>query len=169
MRPDRRAWGMLPRIGFPSASGQAMSAVGFTVQQGLVNSLGMAAIVVFGVGSRLFSLFDVPAFGIGNATSVLVGHAIGAGDASLARKTITSSLLTILLLEMPLPSVAMLAGGDLVRLWHIRLPVAYSLAWWTGFDPFLDMADNVCVEPNHIRRRLRRFRERSLEEGAQSR
>lgn len=126
---------MLPRIGFPSASGQAMSAVGFTVQQGLVNSLGMAAIVVFGVGSRLFSLFDVPAFGIGNATSVLVGHAIGAGDASLARKTITSSLLTILLLEMPLPSVAMLAGGDLVRLWHIRLPVAYSLAWWTGFDP----------------------------------
>ncbi len=187
MRPDRRAWGMLLRIGFPSAIGQAMSAFGFTVMQGLVNSLGMATIAVFGVGSRLFSLFDVPAIGIGNATSVLVGHALGAGNASLARKTIKSSLLTILLLELPLLSMAMLAGGDLVRLfvddpeviklgrimfymvppslilfslyvvltgafqgagdtkiimvlaivrlWFIRLPIAYSLAWLTGFGP----------------------------------
>ncbi|MCK7483953.1 MAG: hypothetical protein M0C28_48445, partial [Candidatus Moduliflexus flocculans] len=50
-------------IGLPSSVGQALSALGFTVLQGVVNLFGTGAIAAFGVGNRLIGLFDLPAHG----------------------------------------------------------------------------------------------------------
>ncbi|MCK7479770.1 MAG: hypothetical protein M0C28_22610 [Candidatus Moduliflexus flocculans] len=68
------------RIGLPSSVGQALSALGFTVLQGVVNLFGTGAIAAFGVGNRLIGLFDLPAHGLS------VGHdGPGAGQALGAR------------------------------------------------------------------------------------
>ena len=188
MRPDRAAWGLLLRIGLPSGLGQAVSAFGFTIMQGVVNSFGTATIAAFGIGSRLFNMFDIPTFGVANATTALVGHAIGAKDPRAATRFVRSAMVMVVLLELPLLSLAMAFGGDLVRLfvndpevirlgdimfkvitpsllmfslymaltgafqgagdtkiimvlsiarlWVIRLPLAYLLAWTTDLGPY---------------------------------
>ncbi len=189
MKPQRKAWMLLLKIGLPSGLGQAVSAFGFTIMQGLVNSMGTAVIAAFGVGSRLFNMFDIPAFGISNATTALVGRSLGAKDLSGARRYVRSALVLVVVLEVPLMVAAMAAGGGLVkffvndpevirlggimfrvitpslllfslymaltgafqgagdtkiimvlsvaRLWLIRLPVAYALAWLTDLGPYV--------------------------------
>lgn len=188
MRPHGKSWGMLLRIGLPSGIGQALSALGFTVMQGVVNRFGTATIAAFGIGNRMFNMLDIPTFGIANATTALVGQALGAKDANSARRTVRSALILIVIMELPVLALAMGFGGDLVRvfvndpevirlgdimfkvitpsllmfglymaltgafqgagdtkvimllsiarLWLIRLPLAYALAYVTDLGPY---------------------------------
>lgn len=116
MRPDRRAWGLLLKIGLPSSVGQALSAFGFTVLQGVVNRFGTAAIAAFGVGNRIMRMFDIPTQGMANATTSLVGKAMGARDHATVRRTVRSALSLIVVFEVPFLLLAFFFGGELVRL-----------------------------------------------------
>ncbi len=115
LRPRRADWTLLLRIGVPSSVGQGLSALGFTVLQGLVNGFGPAAIAAFGVGNRLINLFDLPAHGIANAVTTMVGQSIGAGDEEKARRVVRSGLfLVAAFLALPI-AASMAWGGSLVR------------------------------------------------------
>lgn len=116
LRPAPAAWSLLLRIGLPASVGQGLSAFGFTVLQGVVNGFGTSAIAAFGVGNRLMNMFDIPTHGIAGATTSLVGRALGAKNDKGAMITVRAALLLVLLLEVPLLSLAYLYGGGLVRL-----------------------------------------------------
>jgi putative MATE family efflux protein len=116
MRPSLRSWGLLLRIGLPASVGQGLSSFGFTVLQGVVNTFGTAVIAAFGVGNRLFNMFNIPTHGIAGATGSLVGRAMGSKNPALAKRIVRNALLMVLVFELPLLSLAFLYGGSLVRL-----------------------------------------------------
>ena len=115
LRPRRGDWALLLKVGIPSSVGQGLSALGFTVLQGVVNGFGPAAIAVFGVGNRIINLFDLPAHGIANSVTTLVGQSIGAGDEGRAHRVVRTGLrLTAAFLVLPI-AASMAFGGALVR------------------------------------------------------
>ena len=95
LKPDREAFRTLLKIGIPSSIGQGVSALGFTVLQGVVNSFGTAVIAAFGVGNRIISLFNMPAMGFSRATAVLVGQSLGAKNKERAWLIVKQSVVTI--------------------------------------------------------------------------
>jgi len=115
LRPDPTAVVLILRIGLPTSIGQALSALGFTVLQGVVNLFGTSAIAAFGVGNRIIGLFDLPANGLAVATTSLVGQAIGAKDESAAGRTVWAALRLCLLLVGPPLLASFFFGGPLVR------------------------------------------------------
>lgn len=92
LKPTLKSWGLLLRIGLPASVGQGLSSFGFTVLQGVVNIFGTSAIAAFGVGNRLFNMFNIPTHGIAGATSSLVGRAMGAKDTVLAKRVVLTRL-----------------------------------------------------------------------------
>jgi MATE family, multidrug efflux pump len=115
LRPHRQSIGLLLRIGLPSSFGQAASALGFTVLQGIVNSFGPAVIAAFGVGNRLINLFNMPAMGISRATTTLVGQNLGAGDPKKARKAVALSIILIQSFLLPAMILTFFYGSSFVR------------------------------------------------------
>ncbi len=115
MKPDRKAMKLLLKIGIPASVGQGISALGFTVLQGVVNSLGSAVIAAFGVGNRIIGLFNMPAMGISQATAVLVGQQLGAKNHSGAWKVVKHSFITIFVFITLGMSLTFFKGSSVVR------------------------------------------------------
>ncbi len=97
MVPNKKAIKLLLKIGLPSSIGQGISALGFTVLQGVVNGFGTAVIAAFGIGNRIIGLFNMPAMGISQATSVLVGQQLGAKNYENVKKIVKHSFITIII------------------------------------------------------------------------
>ena len=115
MKPRRKELKLLIRVGLPTSLGQAMTALGFTVLQGVINGFGTAAIAAFGVGNRLIGLFNMPAMGISQATAALVGRHLGADDKEKARSIVHMSLTTIMVFLIPSMTVTFLFGNHFTR------------------------------------------------------
>lgn len=68
------------KIGVPSSISQAVISLGGTVIMGRVNMFGAVAGAVHGIGARLESLLFMPAMGLSQAASSIVGQNLGAGQ-----------------------------------------------------------------------------------------
>ncbi len=68
------------KIGVPSSISQAVISLGSTVILGRVNTFGAVATAVHGIGSRLESLLFMPAMGLSQAASSIVGQNLGANQ-----------------------------------------------------------------------------------------
>ena len=95
LKPQKKAIKLILKIGLPASVGQGVSALGFTVLQGVVNSFGTATIAAFGVANRIMSLFNMPAMGFSRATAVLVGQRLGAKDRRQAWQVMKLSVLIV--------------------------------------------------------------------------
>jgi putative MATE family efflux protein len=95
IKPEKKAVRLLFKIGLPASLGQGISALGFTVLQGVVNSFGTAVVAAFGIGTRVIGLFNMPAIGMARATTSLVGRCLGAKDQELAKKVLVQSAVSI--------------------------------------------------------------------------
>jgi putative MATE family efflux protein len=115
MKPNRKAIRQILKIGIPASIGQGVSALGFTVLQGLVNSFGTATIAAFGVGNRIISLFNMPAMGFSRATAVLVGQSLGAKDRPRARLVVRQSVIIIAVFITAGMTFMFFRGATLVR------------------------------------------------------
>lgn len=185
LRPDRRALKLFVQIGLPASLGQAISAMGFTVLQGIVNSFGTSVVAAFGIGNRVISMFNMPGMGLSQATAILTAQNIGRKDYANAKKVANLALKSIFIFitagmiyttfwgrhlirlfivdpevlaigtrmfRVLSPSVILFAlftiingafqgGGDtkpvmimnMIRLWGLRLPLAWLLAFIAGF------------------------------------
>ena len=67
----------LVRIGLPASVGQSGTALGFSVLMGIVARCGTATIGAFGIGNRVIGLALMPAIGLGQATTTMVGQNLG--------------------------------------------------------------------------------------------
>jgi putative MATE family efflux protein len=187
LKPRRKELALLVRIGLPASLGQGMTALGFTVLQGVINGFGTPVIAAFGIGNRLIGLFNMPAMGLSQATAALVGQALGGRRKDEARHIVRLSqisVLSFLMVTMTLtffwgnhftqffvndPEVigygtqlfrivsisvvffgmftvfggAFQGGGytkaymilNIIRLWGIRLPLAWILGYPGGMGP----------------------------------
>jgi len=113
--PDKKSIIVLLKIGLPTAFGNAISALGFTVLQGIVNIFGTSVIAAFGVGNRIIALYNMPAMGISRATTTLVGHNIGAKNIKKTKKVIKLSLLTILSFLIPATTLTFFWGSYFIK------------------------------------------------------
>jgi putative MATE family efflux protein len=115
MIPDRTAIRRITQIGLPSAIGQAVPAFGFTVLQGIVNTLGTAVVAAFGIGNRIVSLFNMPAIGFSQATTSIVGQRLGAKRKDQAVTAVKQSALTVGVFITVGMALAFFFGASFVR------------------------------------------------------
>jgi putative MATE family efflux protein len=116
MRLQGPALRLLLKIGVPASISQGVSALGFTVLQGIVNSFGTSVIAAFGIGNRIISLFNMPAMGFSRATAVVVGQRLGAKDKSHAWLALKQSAISILVFITAGMLFMFFRGSTLVRI-----------------------------------------------------
>ncbi len=115
LQPDRTAVRQFIEIGLPNSLGQGISALGFTVLQGVVNSFGVSVVAAFGIANRIISLFNMPAIGLSKATAALVGQELGADKPEGARRVVRLSVLSMLVFIVPAMTLTFFFGNAVVR------------------------------------------------------
>ncbi|WP_092893076.1 MATE family efflux transporter [Halopelagius inordinatus] len=94
--PQRETVEKIVRIGAPSSIEQSTRALGVTVLTALVAFAGASAagvgtdtaVAAFGIGNRLNSLVFLPAIGLAQGTSTVVGQNLGAGQSDRAERAV---------------------------------------------------------------------------------
>ncbi|MCF7919697.1 MAG: MATE family efflux transporter [Candidatus Cloacimonetes bacterium] len=86
--PDREMLSQILRISIPASIGQSVSTFGFIVLQGFVNTYGTLVISTHVLNNRIQSLFMMPAMGISNALSAVVGQNLGAGEINRVQESV---------------------------------------------------------------------------------
>jgi len=84
-------------LGLPASIEQSARSLGFAVLTGLITSFGTLAVAAYGVGSNLFQLALMLAFGFAGANAALVGQNLGAQNPQDADHTARLSLKLIFL------------------------------------------------------------------------
>ncbi|MCX6736445.1 MAG: MATE family efflux transporter [Candidatus Parcubacteria bacterium] len=74
-------------LGVPASLEQSIRSFGILTMTFLITSFGTVVTAVYGVGSNILQVVVIPALGLSVATSVLVGHNIGAGKIKRAHDT----------------------------------------------------------------------------------
>jgi putative MATE family efflux protein len=96
LKPDKEALLLLLRVGVPSALARSLSALGFLVLQGIVNTFGASVIAAFGIGGRIVNLFNMPSMSISQGTAALIGQSLGAKNYERTHQIIAVSLKSVL-------------------------------------------------------------------------
>ncbi len=78
-KPDFKILKKMLRLGFPASMEHFTMALGIAVLMFVVSRFGTTVIASYGIGMRVFSFIIIPAFGLAEATTTLVGQNIGAG------------------------------------------------------------------------------------------
>ena len=73
------------RIALPASLEQSVRTLGSIMLVFLATGFGTMALATFGIGMRIMSFIFIPAFGLGMATTTLVGQNIGAGNVNPCR------------------------------------------------------------------------------------
>lgn len=80
------------RIGLPAGISMSSNSIGFLALQSMINSLGATVMGAFTVGSRMVEILGVPASALAVSAASVVGQALGAGKAQLARRAVHISV-----------------------------------------------------------------------------
>ncbi len=110
------------KTAIPASVGQAITAIGFGVMNGVIYSFGEETVAAFGVGNRLLSMVLHPVMAMGAILSAYIGQNIGALNPSRAKETFRKC--------MTLSVGIMIVGASGILV--IREPLA---ALFMGDDP----------------------------------
>jgi len=87
LRPDPRLMWRIIRIALPSTVQMVLRSSSRLVIMTIIGMFGTFATAGYGVANRLLMIGVIPAFGIGNAASTLVGQNLGAGKPQRAQRS----------------------------------------------------------------------------------
>ncbi len=93
MKITKKVFKMQLNIGFYSSLGYAISALGLTTVQGIINGFGPDTIAALSICNRINSFFTVPTIAMGQAVSVLVGKYLGANREDKAVTSVNMGML----------------------------------------------------------------------------
>ncbi|MEM1581649.1 MAG: MATE family efflux transporter [Candidatus Bathyarchaeia archaeon] len=86
------------RIGLPVLSFGVMNGFAFTLQQRLINMLGIIVTTAFSIGFVIINIVDGALFGLCGATAIMVGQSLGANNSKKAREVAFKTTVIIVLL-----------------------------------------------------------------------
>lgn len=87
LMPDFALIWRLLKLGLPAAVEQSTRALGLMLMTILVAGFGTVALAAYGIGTRMLSFVIIPALGLSQATSALIGQNIGAARIDRAERT----------------------------------------------------------------------------------
>lgn len=93
------------RTAVPASLGQAFTAIGFAINNGVILSYGEATVAAFSVGNRLSSLILQPAMAIGGVLSAFIGQNIGNLNVERAKETVKKAMIL---------SIGIMAVGSII-------------------------------------------------------
>lgn len=114
-------------IGVPASLSSATASLGFAVLNGFILSFGFQTLTAFGIGNRITGLILMPAMGIGNALSAIVGQNLGANNVKRAKEAVKTSFLlsTIILI---LGGVVIFTSAEFIVLQFTKIPIIVEQA-----------------------------------------
>lgn len=83
----------LIRVGFPASVGHSTSSFGFVILNMFIIDFGQNTMAAYGIGNRINSMLFLPAVGIGNAMTAIVGQNLGAKNVSRVKEAVKKSLI----------------------------------------------------------------------------
>jgi len=116
LRPD---WPMLRKIiaiGTPAALSNSSGALGFSLFQSIVNTLGTVVVDAYTVGFRILNVIQIVPQCLAMAAAPIVGQALGAGNRKLARRAIKVCTNIVALVTLPAAALLMWQGHSVARL-----------------------------------------------------
>jgi putative MATE family efflux protein len=137
IRPvDRGLAGEVLKIGWPAAIDMLVLNAGFLTALGLLGRIDQVTVAAHGLGLRVQALAFVPGLGIGQATSAMVGQALGAGNVERAKQVARASMVLCAVI-MSVCAIAIIFGAHpLVRIFDVTpgTPLElYSVEWMRMF------------------------------------
>jgi putative MATE family efflux protein len=133
LRPiDRGLAGELLKVGWPAAIDMLVLNAGFLTAIGLLGRIDQVTVAAHGLGMRVQALAFVPGLGIGQATSAMVGQALGAGNVERAKQVARASMVLCAVLMTSLAIVIIFAAHPLTRIFDVvpGSPLeTYSVEW----------------------------------------
>lgn len=129
---DQGLAGELYRIGWPAALDMLILNAGFLTALGILGRIDQAAVAAHGLGMRVQSLAFVPGLGIAQATSAMVGQALGGGSVERARRIARASMLLCTAIMTVLAIVVVLTDDLLVQIFDVKVGTpleSYTLEW----------------------------------------
>jgi MATE family multidrug resistance protein len=127
-RPDWRAIGGLLKVGLPIGVTVAMEGGLFIVTALLIGRLGEVPAAAHQIAINVASLCFMVPFGVAEATTVRVGHAVGAGLGTQGVRRAAAAGLAIVLATQALSAGLMLLGHDFVAAVYTRDQAVAALA-----------------------------------------
>jgi len=115
LRPRWKLIRQIASIGSMSSIGQTGTALGFTILNGALASLGTAVINAFGIGTAFISIVLMPAMGLGQATAAMVGQNLGADKPKRAQRAAWDGMLIASLILVAAAAVVIPFREHLIR------------------------------------------------------
>lgn len=116
LKPDKAILLKILRISIPASFSQSVTSFGFLILQGFINTYGTLIISTFAIGNRITGFFMMPAMGMSNALSAIVGQNLGAKKITRAVSSIKIAFLTIMAIMLVSCTATYLFGAELTRL-----------------------------------------------------
>lgn len=128
LRLNKQASYDIIRIGIPASLGQAITAIGFTIMNGIIVSYGEQTVAAFSVGNRISSLILHPVMALGGVLAAYLGQNIGNQNIPRAKETFKKAMILSFGL-MAIGSLVFIPFRELFASFFIKEdPEALSLA-----------------------------------------
>ncbi len=109
---------MVAAIGAPAALGLTAIALARTFMTGIVADFGTYAVAAWGVGNRILTLLRMPAIGTSQATTILVGQHLGAGNVNRAEESAWKSAQVSFALLMAAGSMVAVFAPSIIAIFN---------------------------------------------------
>jgi len=134
---ERRLVADILKVGLPSAVGTVVANLTVVITTALVGAYGADAIAGYGLASRLDYLLIPLLFALGTAAVVMVGRAVGAGDAARAKRVAWTGALISALATAAIGLTAALLPQAWMQLFSTEAAVVeVGSAYLTRVAPF---------------------------------
>jgi len=110
LKPSRPILSKMLRIGLPMSIGHSSNALGLTIFQVMVNSLGTTVIGACSMGFRMVHFFMVPSQALAMAAAPMIGQALGAGNPGRAKRVVALAVLMVAVVMLVPTALLMLTG-----------------------------------------------------------
>jgi MATE family, multidrug efflux pump len=115
IKPNKFLMKKILKISIPASLSQSATSFGFVILQGFINSFGTLIISTFSIGNRITGFFMMPAMGMSNALSAIVGQNLGARKLVRAVKSINVAFRTIMGIMLVSCMATYFFGAELTR------------------------------------------------------
>ncbi|HSD90521.1 MAG TPA: MATE family efflux transporter [Kofleriaceae bacterium] len=129
---DHALAGELFRIGWPAALDMAILNAGFLTALGMLGRIDEVTVAAHGLGLRVQAFAFVPGLAVAQATSAMVGQALGGGSVERARSIARASIVLCTAMMSALAILIVVAALPLVEIFDVKPGTSladYTVEW----------------------------------------